>query len=340
MPSSKFVDFADGLLPQKGKKAVRSPNKASTHHDEDDMGEELVRNMLLDLQSLEVKNPYKAELRCSGLPFCPIRSLLKDSRDISYRMEHYTETGTAIHSTLQKWTSLGKYGNRLWGNWKCSACGEVKHKHCHRPKEACDCRANQQEWYYDEIDIAYKHLTGHIDTIFYIGNGQYVVIDYKTTYMEKKKRSPFFKADKPSSKNYILQVRTYCALLRELFGMNIVGWYLVSVDRSEPISGPEQFWLLSGEWNDKFQDKWLDRLDEASDNFVRLQRLNAAIDKNDKKLARKRLIAMVKNRPCKSKADYSKWMEFGFFGKDKCELLGDCCTSDRAAFDRVIQELK
>lgn len=335
----KHVDLADGLLPKKAKAVGASVSKTETLLED---GERIVMDMLLDLQTLKKKSSRKLELRSSSLPFCPIRSFLNEGQGISYTMEHYTGTGTAIHTVLQSWSSRGKYKDRLWGNWRCSHCDDPKkpprYMHQHVPKTSCDCHP-EADWLYDEVSLRYKDLTSHVDTIFMIAPGFYVIIDYKTTYMEKKLASTYFKANSPSSRNYIVQIRTYCTIVAKQYGLNIVGWFLASVDRSEPIKTSKDFWILSGEWNEKYAERWLEKLDNAVLDYRWLKLLNAAVAKGDKERSSMLLNLMLESRPCKSKADYKGWMEFGFFGKDVCEHLADCCRGTDAIKQKILQTL-
>jgi len=304
-----------------------------------EVGERMLRDMLLNLQTLKRSSTRPIELRSSGLPFCPIRSFLLKKPEESYEMDHYVSTGTAIHETLQKWSPRGDYSRFLFGNWECSECERAK-TFCTLPKQ-CKCSPHA-EWLYKEIHIQHKKLSGHIDLIFQLGDKapyRYVVIDFKSTDMERKRSKISWDPSQPSSRNYVVQVRTYCTVLMLDYGLDVVGWILPSVNRAAPIRDAKDFHPLAGEWNMKLSQRWVKFLDAANYDFIVLKRLMRHIRDDNAAEANDWLNEMISTRPCHSEADYKAWMQYGFFGADVCEMKGVCCGGQDKPVLRHIRNL-
>lgn len=336
MVKNKSFDLADGL----------------ENHSKEDSSEEgaldkayfLLKNMFDNLNNLKTPVPPKlAELRASGLPFCPIKSFLFNSRAESYSMDHYVTTGHAIHSTLQKWLPMGDYSRHVWGNWECTQCN---HLFKHQLKPALCRKCSQDNLKYREVDLKYKNLTLHIDMILQVDLGNkengFVVVDFKTTDMERKRSNFRWDPNKPSSSNYIVQIRTYCTMLEHLLGLKIVGWLLPSVNRASPIKSSNDYSILSsGEWSTGKTKRWLKFLDAANDSYMDYLSLMKLIGKKDKPAINKALKTMIRYRPCHSVEDYDRWMSFAYYGKDKCPLKEICChQSDSSVREAIISEVK
>lgn len=327
----KFEDFADGL-PSTVNKTPRNVHPL-------EQAEKLFKNALLNLQTLQRPQDRPIELRASGLPFCPIKSFLLDNRNASYSMDHYVSTGTEIHNTLQKWLPLGDYQHLIFGNWECTSCGKMKKFTC-KPKDSCSCGSNSAEWRYKEVEIKYKNLTGHIDLILKIGK-KYIIVDFKSTDMMTKRSKISWDPSQPSSRNYIIQVRTYCTVLTLEYDIPVVGWLLPSINRAQPIRNELDFHMLSGEWSERKSIKWLKFLNAANTDYAVLQRLLRNIKDNDTQAANQSLKKMVTTRPCHSTADYDQWMHYAFYGDAVCPMK-DVCTkkSDKAVLGTIRQRLR
>lgn len=315
---SKSFDLADDL-----------PANAKHISDNDplEVGERLLRNMLINLQQLKQPSTRPIEFRASGLPFCGIKRFLLDERGESYNMDHYTTTGTAIHETLQKWLPFGDYKAAIYGDWECSACGKVKAS-CTLPMKSCKCGADVP-WKYKELSVTYRKLSGHIDLVLELNTTpvSYIIVDFKTTDMERKRSSASWDQSKPSSRNYVVQIRTYCSILCQEYGLNIRGWILASINRAAPIRDERDFHLLaSGDWNPRHSKRWLKHIDNANMDFIRLKRLLRYLKQEDSDNANDALRALVKGRPCQSNEEYDKWMYYGFYNKDVCPMKKICCT--------------
>lgn len=327
----KVNDFADGL-----------PTAAVEREERDEIGEHLFRSMLANLQTLKKKSNRPIELRSSGLPFCPIKSFLLNENFETYSKSHYVSTGTAIHETLQYWLPLGDFKQHIFGDWECSYCGRKKKMQLY-PDAVCKCRSNSAEWIYKEVELKYKKLTAHVDLILQVNLTKppfrFVVVDFKSTDMERKRSKVTWDPLQPSSRNYIIQVRTYSTLLNLLHGMNIVGWLLPSINRAAPITDTLGYSLLSGDWNKKMSLRWMKYLDTANYDFTVLQRLMRHIKEGNSAEANDWLVEMVKTRPCHSEDDYRKWMHYAFYGKDVCPMKAICCKGKNKPVLAHVREL-
>lgn len=329
MPSS-FTDMADGL-----------PSAQIEEEERDEFGEQLLRNMFANLSSLNAPNKRAIELRSSGLPFCPIKSFLLTDNKESYSKDHYVTTGTAIHETLQRWLPRGDYKAHIFGDWKCNACDKWKRRQVY--PEPCKCRSNSAEWIYHELEIKRKRLTGHIDLVLQLNLDKppfrYVVVDFKSTDMERKRSNVRWDPSQPSSRNYIIQVRTYCTILTLEYDLNIVGWLLPSINRAAPITDQLGYSLLSGEWNRKRSLRWEKYLDAANYDFIVLMRLLRHIKEGNSAEANDWLVEMVKTRPCHDEEQYMEWMHYAFFRNEVCPMKKVCCQGSNKKVLKHVRNL-
>lgn len=176
-------------------------------------------------------------LRCSALPFCPF-SLIEqlavnhEARFLDFRGTYYTTVGTAVHNvmqtalmqaTVQQDMSQAKrsvLGN-IVGDWKCLECGSEK-KLATQPY-CCDFPMQ-----YEELEISFKGIRGHLDTLYLFGD-TYAVVDYKTTSLAN--------ADTISNnppEGYIEQILAYALLLRLQYKIKVDYLLLCFVPRDNP----------------------------------------------------------------------------------------------------------
>lgn len=173
-------------------------------------------------------------LRCSQLPYCP-RSviahfgLMGKYRPMNMAGAYYTSVGTTVHTVMQ--TYLARSG-RFLADYKCQVCGkEYPLSHVH---ECCGVPTSYEEV---TIDVATKKrdglavlgIQGHIDGIFKDSNGNYWIVDFKTTTMQgakSKERSP--------GKGYERQIRAYAVLLKHQYKIKVKGLMLVFIPRDNP----------------------------------------------------------------------------------------------------------
>lgn len=163
-------------------------------------------------------------LRCSQLPFCPASVLINyGQRGLFQKMDmmmaYYVSVGTAVHTVMQ--TYLAQSG-RFLADYKCRECGAeypLSHQH-----ECCGFPTQ-----YEEVSIDYKQIKGHIDGIFKDKQGNYWIIDFKTTSLDgagKKLKDPGL--------GYRLQVLAYAYLLWKQYGIKVKGTMLVFIPRDNP----------------------------------------------------------------------------------------------------------
>lgn len=282
------------------------------------------------------------EFRSSGLPFCPIKTFLADPRNQNYRMNHYTSVGTALHTNIQSWLSVTKRSAKdMYGDWKCTGCGKVLTARKLPPPCSCHGKVSTTEfhrnwpkfWCYEEIAFKYKNLSGHIDLIMAPHPEFFYVVDFKTGNLTKKRSSVFWHAqqDKPSSPNYIAQIRTYCTVLDLLFDLPIKGWALCTLDRAEPIKTAADFHLVPSVWSREKSLRWVKRLDRSDANFKRLLDLDTYIENGETKKARRTMNTIIDHRPCHDEKSYQQYMGYAFFGKEVCPLKKAClsCREER-----------
>lgn len=323
---SKIVDLADGLPT-----AITKANE----------GVDLLRSLLMDLQNLREDAPVSQELRSSGLPFCPIKRLFLDSNEESYKKDHYVRLGTAIHEIIQHWAPKGVTRDNIFGNWRCQSCDKLI-KLSMYPKEKC-CKKHTH-WEYEEVELVYKTLTAHVDLILRSSTKpyRYWVVDFKTADIHTKRQRSSWSPDAPSSRNYIVQIRTYCTLLQLQHDLNIVGWILPSVNRAVPITNSTDFHPLEGIWNDRYAKAWIKKLDDAVADYEDFKKFKAAVDNGDTKKSNKLLNRMIEYRPCVSNESYDGLMHFAFYGEEVCKLKKHCVSGKdslvRKAIDKMFLE--
>lgn len=187
-------------------------------------------------------------LRASSLPFCPLDffynvSMKGMSRSLDMGGLYYTTVGTAVHTVMQ--TALAQDGHRLWGNWKCRACNTVRMYSVYRP---CSCGGLPE---YEELEVDYKGLVGHVDTLFCLEpevaakiskkrhaktrlrlaqeHLSFVIVDYKTSSLSgapQKSRSP--------GAAYIEQLESYAWTCTKQYKLNIKAIMNVFIPRDNP----------------------------------------------------------------------------------------------------------
>lgn len=163
-------------------------------------------------------------LRPSALPFCPVNFFVKNAEQGPLRIMHmetafYVKIGTVVHSVVQNY--LANTGKFL-ASWKCRVCGSVRNvsmdNHC------CDTPMK-----YREVLIKYKGVVGHIDAIYKDTNGDYWILDYKTTSVEQAKK----KATNPGIA-YQEQIEAYALMLKLQYGIIVKGVLLMFIKRDSP----------------------------------------------------------------------------------------------------------
>lgn len=278
--------------------------------------EQMIDGFMLAVGEAKKPSTRQAEFRISGFPYCPIRRLLfnKPSNE-SFSMEFYTSIGTAIHETIQKWaTESEEARGRIFSCWKIKETEEVIGPCFYKdiPKKYSNYTIE-----YEEITIKYRGLSGHVDLVLEILPNKFIIIDFKSTNLTRNKlRKPYTWRDKyPASKSSIIQISSYSSLLTQEFGLNIIGWCLIYVDRGDVISNKDSYHKVLKPWNKKKTRNFMKFVDQACDNNKRLTKLNSIITKSDgySSKAEDLLNKIVKNRPCVDEHTYDSFMGLGFY---------------------------
>ncbi len=163
-------------------------------------------------------------LRPSQLPFCPVGFFVQHAthgaiRTMDMRGSFYTEIGTSIHKVVQTYLS---HSGRFLANWKCRQCGKVYKVSVQH--ECCDFVMD-----YEEIEIDYKGVVGHIDAVFRDRMGYYHVVDFKTTSVLGAPRKL-----KDPGVAYIEQVEAYWLYLWRQHGIKCKSVILMFIRRDNP----------------------------------------------------------------------------------------------------------
>jgi hypothetical protein len=263
-------------------------------------------------EELPVTKVYEDRLRVSGFPFCGLRDLYKRLIDhktthTSSGMEFYTGTGTTAHLVYQRW--LGAAG-RIYGCWKC------KSNTCN-PESSITvpfghsniCPKCKGEMEYEEFTVRYgKYSTGHIDGVYKDSEGNYWILDYKTSSVKACRRH---KTEPdgvfPYTKNKI-QVQSYAALIELEFDIKIKGWILLYVARDDP----KICVSVSGLTSSDDKRRILKRIDSYNIQWGRVQSTESYAD----------VQWLIDHKPCKTREYYEQ-----FFGGFKgCPLHTVCFT--------------
>lgn len=163
-------------------------------------------------------------LRASQMPFCPVSFFVQLANSGLYRQldmagGYYTSVGTTVHEVMQRYLGTSK---RFLADWRCPECGKWR-RASHEPY-CCDTLSE-----YHEVLIDYKGLVGHIDGIFRDKQGNYWILDFKTTSTaasKKKKNDP--------GVAYIEQIESYAYALKYQYGITVKGVILAFVIRDNP----------------------------------------------------------------------------------------------------------
>lgn len=255
--------------------------------------------------------------RSSGLPYCAILRLLDWIEIVqtpyeftSFADRFYFDIGTSVHTMWQaSIANHPKYGKRVWGNWKCPACGKEE-KHRFRP-ELCDCGAPVQ-WEYVEISLRYRGITGHCDHVSRYHN-VWTIGDLKTASVNalNSKRTNLF-----PYKKHPFQLRSYGVMLNEMHG--IMPEHLILIYQSREIPDLRRYVPIA--WNQKIYDKTKKELDRTADSSKVLTQV--------KKGKLDLLPDLIDLRPCTSLSTYEERMSAKFeWENGPCPLLKYCASN-------------
>ena len=263
------------------------------------------------------------ELRPSSFPLCPILVWMKLvegankgywKQEKSFQSTYFSTVGTEFHSMIQYFIGMsGKiYGNWMCINNKCKKGRAAKTLYNDKGKVIRsgkitaynttnnDCPCCGESMQYEEIEVTYKGIKGHIDCIIDMGNGRYWVGDYKTCsgWGLENKRLP--------AKAHLKQIPAYCYILMKKYKLKVVGFSLLYATRDNPWKFKE----TPFEWNSEWTEYALDLLKGEKRKYRAALR-----DFRDNSFDR-----AVALKPCDSEEYYHKEIDY----YNECPMLGVC----------------
>lgn len=319
---------------------------------------QLLDSFLVSMSQTKVPSNRKKEFRISSFPYCPIRRLIfNELANESFKMSFYTSIGTAVHETIQKWITLNPdIRDKVYACWKIVELNEVIGPCLYKdiPRKYHNYTIE-----YEEITITYRGLSGHVDLVIEILPGKYLIVDFKTSNLTKNKiRYPMWQNMYPASRSSIIQISSYSSLLTQEFGLDVIGWCLVYVDRGDVISQATSYHKVLKPWNKKKTKRFMKFIDKACDNNKLVLKLNKILDKSKgySEEGNKLLKSIVKNRPCVDDKTYDEWMDYAFYKgvqtadskkedlkrgvvNGECVLKKYCLKSDKSCLKAVSDKL-
>lgn len=167
-------------------------------------------------------------LRPSAMPFCPLAFFELNAnrgltRDLDLRGMFYTSVGTTVHEVMQH--ALCRNGRYL-ADYYCYECGTWHmHSYVH---ECCGFPTE-----YNEVEINYNGVEGHIDAVYKDEQGRLWILDFKTTSI---KAAPV--KEKNPGANYKEQIQIYAVLYELQYGERIEGFMDAFILRDNPALDP------------------------------------------------------------------------------------------------------
>ena len=247
-------------------------------------------------------------LRVSGFPFCGLEAAYKRltndkvERKMTFGSRYYTGVGTLTHEIIQEW--MGRSG-RILGQWKCKTEG-CKGVRLISRKNICPiCKGFMA---YEELTVtAFKYVSGHLDGIYRAENGEYFVIDYKTssvrviTTQHENRTLPYY--------HNVCQIKAYCALIELLFEIKISGWMLHYIARDNPLT---TYRTEGKRVSDEEKKEILVKIKGYDRHWGMVINMHKFSD----------LMQLVEEKPCRNREFYMK----EFHGYTPCPLSqGDMC---------------
>lgn len=277
----------------------------------------------IEKATIEGTSGRPPELRPSSFPICPILAWMKLVRgasigywpeNVTFQSTYFATVGTEFHEMIQFFIGMS---GKIYGNWSCinkkckkgraattlyDAHGKVikKGKLTRKNTTNNECPCCGEPMRYEEIEVNYRGVKGHIDCIIDMGGGRYWVGDYKTcsNYGIENKILPH--------KAHLKQIPSYVYILRKKYKLNVVGFSLLYATRDNPWKFKE----TPFEWNDEWTDY-------ASDLLKGEKRKYKAALYDFKHNTTSNII---QHKPCKSEAYYFKEIDY----YHECPMLGVC----------------
>lgn len=272
------------------------------------------------------ENGRAPALRPSSFPLCPILFWMKTikARSVGYYEEeatalghYYTRVGTTTHTTFQYWMG---FTGKIYGNWKCIG------QQCKKGRKARDvydaagtlvekgqitvyntvnnlCPACNSPMYYEELEIEYRGIKGHIDGVIQLDNGRYWVFDYKTSSGHKIDTEGLL-----PEKKHLYQLHAYSYVLKKQ-GLDIEGCSLLYISRDNPRKFVEK------------ATKWTEKVNQRAKIMVlgEIKRYKAyEVDIADRSIKN-----IIRTKPCSCEQDYYEKMD----NYVPCPMLEHCFDS-------------
>ncbi len=265
---------------------------------------------------LVIPNPNPVKLRPSGFPTCSIinyakleyhkrHNMLLD--DTSLFGDFFTSVGTTVHTVMQKWIGLS---GQMYGDWKCVNCDTTRRMVGHVcPK----CNTFME---YNEIEVEYGLVTGHVDGILQLPNKKFWTIDYKTATIKKIQEAHKLL---PIKQN-VFQILAYSYILKHNYDLDIEGASLLYIARNNP-KYYKECQLIFDEETEEFAHKIITK---------EIEKYKAALQASK----RKNVNIAIEAKPCKSVEHHAS-----FFGEYHVCPFIDVCFKSNKALVRRIEEL-
>jgi len=192
----------------------------------------LLNDVLKEVKKAARPAAARWDFRASGQPICArdfvFWQLTEDGKrppdEESFRMDFYTEIGTAVHSVMQRW--LGRV-NQIYGNWSCQnpKCQYYEAVVIKNHLGVGPCPHCDRETIYEEYLLTHSSgLSAHPDGLLPYEDG-YLLWEFKTTGLLSKLSFP--------RHSYLLQTNIYAALLEDA-GMPIKKIAIVYISLLNP----------------------------------------------------------------------------------------------------------
>jgi hypothetical protein len=320
----------------------------------------IVSGALTGLTTAKWPNRRLPEFRISAFPFCPLLFIGDPGEfEAVYTSDFYFRHGTTEHELIQHAMAHSVNAHLMYGHWACS-CDE-KHERLQewttKPKIKCK-KCGKIDWNYVEVTVEYNGLKGHVDMIYRVpdylqkptsklnrgGIGwRFIVKDLKTSNlpeMPKKAASDWTARSAAMSKKYpipanVIQIKSYAAILRKQYKLNVCGTSLAYLDRSGPVRSRKNFHTVTETWKKGNDELWLGRLDAATDTIKDALKVRDALMAKKKPLM-PALRRLVDQRPCRNRKQHDDYMAARFYYDDvpACPFMSRCC-SPKASDDKL-----
>lgn len=290
-----------------------------------------IERMMEGVGSVIIKEPPRTEFRVSSFPYCGVLDALKlqdpPEGEFTYGFSFYVGVGTAIHESLQTFLPhVEKLGpSTTFGKWKCKQCKAVTEGVTVRPSKCKGCK--HKHFDYEEVDFAYKALSGHLDYLTFHPKIGWVAFEFKSTgskYLNKFGYAKYLPFEKHPH-----QIETYVALLKLQYNITVSFYSIIYYARDDPHSNdflpePRGTKLLWKPFTVEVTEEMLDSRIESIDTACASRKSSLALIKSPSLKQRKKV---WDKRPCHTRQQYDDVMSAAFFGEELCPHLNHCLTN-------------